>query len=62
MEILKWARKNGCPWSERTCSNAAASGKFEVLKWARQNGCPMDSGLSGWILVNGCKIGTTDTV
>lgn len=34
----KWARTNGCPWSEFTCSQAAENGHLEVLKWARANG------------------------
>ena len=40
LEILKWARENGCPWNEDTCANAAENGYLEVLKWARENGCP----------------------
>jgi len=40
LEVLKWARENGCPWNERTCSCAAKGGHLEVLKWARENGCP----------------------
>jgi hypothetical protein len=38
--VLKWARENGCPWDEETCSAAAEGGHLEVLKWARENGCP----------------------
>ncbi len=38
LEILKWARANGCKWNEDTCSNAATGGHLEVLKWARANG------------------------
>jgi len=44
LEVLKWARENGCPWDERTCANAAEGGHLEVLKWARENGCPWDEG------------------
>jgi hypothetical protein len=40
LEVLKWARENGCPWDELTCAWAAKSGHIEVLKWARANGCP----------------------
>ena len=40
--LLRWARENGCPWDERTCSAAAGGGRLEVLKWARENGCPWD--------------------
>jgi hypothetical protein len=39
LEVLKWARDNGCPWDEETCSSAAMAGELEVLKWARDNGC-----------------------
>ena len=40
IEVLKWARSNGCPWNEGVCSNAAYAGHLEILKWARENGCP----------------------
>jgi hypothetical protein len=43
LDLIKWARKNGCPWNEDTCFNAARGGHLEVLKWARENGCPWDS-------------------
>jgi len=40
LELLKWARANGCcPWDEEMCSNAALNGHLELLKWARANGC-----------------------
>ena len=42
LEMLKWARENGCPWDEDTCANAAKGGHLEVLKWARENDCPWD--------------------
>ena len=38
--MLQWARQNGCPWNEWTCSYAAHGGHLEVLQWARENGCP----------------------
>jgi hypothetical protein len=40
LEVLKWARANGCPWTSDTCSYAAKGGHLQVLKWARANGCP----------------------
>ena len=40
LEVLQWARANGCPWDEDTCSAAANRGHLEVLQWARANGCP----------------------
>ena len=39
LEVLQWARENGCPWDEHTCSAAAKEGHLEVLQWARENGC-----------------------
>ena len=42
LEVLQWARQNGCPWDEETCEAAATGGHLEVLRWARQNGCPWD--------------------
>jgi len=43
LNILKWAKENGCPWDSWTCANAAYGGHFELLKYARENGCPWDS-------------------
>ena len=42
LEVLKWARSNGCDWDYRTCAWAAENGHLEVLKWARSNGCDWD--------------------
>jgi hypothetical protein len=43
LEVLRWARANGCPWDWRTCAEAAEKGHLEVLKWAIANGCPRKS-------------------
>ena len=43
LEVLQWARANGCPWNKWTCVEAALDGHLEVLKWARVNGCPWNS-------------------
>jgi hypothetical protein len=40
VERLAWARENGCPWDEGTCSLAATGGRLEVLRWARAHDCP----------------------
>jgi hypothetical protein len=42
LEMLKYARANGCPWDEGTCAAAARGGHLDVLMWARANGCPWD--------------------
>jgi len=41
--VLQWARAQGCPWDEETCSEAAYGGHLEVLQWARAQGCPWDN-------------------
>ena len=41
LEVLQWARANGCPWDVLSiCEYAAKGGHLEVLQWARDNGCP----------------------
>ena len=35
LEMVKYYIKNGCPWDEDVCSNAALCGHLEILKWAR---------------------------
>ncbi|AGO83379.1 Ankyrin repeat domain containing protein [Pandoravirus salinus] len=42
LDVLQWARANGCEWDERTCAKAAKGGHLGVLQWARANGCPWD--------------------
>ena len=42
LDVLQWARRNGCPWDKRTCSRAAFGGHLPVLQWARENDCPWD--------------------
>ena len=44
LEVLKWARANGCPWDEGTCAEVARNGHLEVLKWARAQRCPRGAG------------------
>ena len=42
LEVLRWARQNGCPWDEFVSGAAAKRGRLEVLRWAHENGCPWD--------------------
>ena len=42
LEVLKWLRSEGCPWSADACSDAASGGNFEALKWLRSEGFPWD--------------------
>lgn len=40
LERLQWARTNGCPWNELTCTYAAEGRHLALLQWVRDNGCP----------------------
>jgi len=53
IKVLKWARKNGCPWNEYTCSCAALNGHLDILKWARENGCPWNEDTCRYAAENG---------
>jgi hypothetical protein len=39
LEILIWARTNGCPWNHSTITRALRNGHDEVARWAYDNGC-----------------------
>ena len=66
LELLQWARLNGCPWDVWTCVNAARNGHLDMLQWARLNGCPWDERTCAsaahnghlevlqWARLNGC--------
>ena len=69
LNILKWARENGCKWDASTCTHAALGGHLDVLMWARENGCEWNSDvyyraatqghlhILEWALANGCPWG-----
>ena len=42
LEVLQWARANGCAWDGGACCGAAQGGQLEVLQWAKANGCEWD--------------------
>lgn len=42
LECVRYARENGCPWNEETCSNAARNGHIDCLVHARENSCPWE--------------------
>ena len=48
LDILKWARENGCLWNANTCTWATKYGHFNILKWARTNGCPWNKDTCGF--------------
>jgi len=43
IELLAWAKENGCPWVARTCAVIARHGNLQVLRRARGHDCPWDS-------------------
>jgi hypothetical protein len=71
LEVLQWARANGCPWAEGTCARAAGGGHLEVLQWLRANGAPWDCHTCSfaawgghleelqWLRANGCPWNAT---
>ena len=57
VELVKWLRGEGCPWTWTTCNCAVEYSHLEVLRWARENGCPWSAeirDLAEW------KLGYTD--
>jgi hypothetical protein len=42
LAMLRWARRQNCPWNKWICAYAALGGHLEVVQWARANGCPWD--------------------
>ena len=40
LEVLQWARANGCPWDNQTLLEARENGHSELENWAIANGCP----------------------
>jgi hypothetical protein len=40
LQILQWAREQGCPWDRSVSEAAAEGGHLAVLQWLRQEGCP----------------------
>jgi hypothetical protein len=40
IEILKYLKDNGCPWTEETFSSAAWKGPLHILNYLRENGSP----------------------
>ncbi len=46
MEILRWAREQGCPWDDLVHSQAAIGGHLEVIEWAVDNGLPCNPAIA----------------
>jgi hypothetical protein len=44
LDVLQWARMQGYPWWEGTCTGAAKGGHLAVLKYLRRSGCPWGEG------------------
>ena len=71
LEIVKWLRHEGAPWSNKVFNVASKRGYLEIMKWAKGNGCPLNEGAcsaaasSGhlevlkWLRENGCSWDST---
>ena len=57
LEVLKWARENGCPLNERVTHAACEGGHIELLKWLKEQGCPFNGLVSRQAAMDGNKIG-----
>jgi hypothetical protein len=44
LALLQWARANGAPWGEETCSGAAKGGHLEVLQGRAPTAVPGTTG------------------
>ena len=40
LNVVKWSRLNGIPWTRYTCEIAKLYNHLELLQWARDNGAP----------------------
>ena len=40
LDVLKWAKSNGCKWDSRTCDYAKESGNDKLIQWLENNDCP----------------------
>jgi len=40
LNVLKWLRENGCPWSVHALQKAKERKNPQTLKWLIENGCP----------------------
>ena len=40
LEMLKWARANGCPWNWHAWRLASEKKRRDVVHWLKANGCP----------------------
>ena len=45
LEVLRWARSQGCPWDVRVPRAAAKGGHLKILKWLIKEGCPYDKSM-----------------
>ncbi len=53
LNVLRWARSQGCPWNEETCAKAAWGGHLEVLQWLRSQGCPWNAWTYAFAVLGG---------
>jgi hypothetical protein len=42
LELLKWARSNGCPWDEETYELGNENGNPAIMRYLEDEDCPME--------------------
>jgi hypothetical protein len=52
LDVIKWARENGCPWSTNMYRNIARFGTLDTVKWIFDNGCPVGQDVCDWAALN----------
>eukprot|EP00903_Cladosiphon_okamuranus_P009786 g9303.t1 len=53
LDVLRFARDNGCPCSSRASIEAAKEGRLDVLKYLWKEGCPMNGMVANYALMGG---------
>jgi len=43
LKVLKWLRKQNCPWNASTYVEAKRKSHQKVAQWMKENGCPQPS-------------------
>ncbi len=53
LDLLGWARDQGCPWDKLTSTCAAKGGHLATLKWLKEQGCPWNEETCSYAALNG---------
>jgi hypothetical protein len=53
VDVIRWARANGCPWDSAASESAARRGNLGILQWLVAEGCPYGDMTRAWATVRG---------